>query len=158
LEAEGQTDIAAGVTGIVDEVLFREGDLVDSSTVLLKVDQKRFDLDVKVARATLEKIEAERLAAEHNYTIAGQAKKGATEEELTTRYGLLKSKEAEVAQSESMLAKALHWQKLSQVRARYPGQINSRKITVGMYVEEKTVIGTMADLSHVRLVGYVPET
>src|SRR5437763_11981540 len=29
LEAEGQTDIAAGVSGLVDEVSFREGDLVD---------------------------------------------------------------------------------------------------------------------------------
>src|SRR3954449_5283397 len=29
LEAEGQTDIAAGVSGVVDEVLFREGQYVD---------------------------------------------------------------------------------------------------------------------------------
>src|SRR5262245_62028509 len=49
LEAEGQTDIAAGVTGIVDEVLFREGDAVDADSVLIKVDQKRYRLDVEVA-------------------------------------------------------------------------------------------------------------
>src|SRR5262245_928005 len=47
LEAEGQTDIAAGVTGIVDEVLFREGDLVDTDTVLVKVDQRRYTALVK---------------------------------------------------------------------------------------------------------------
>src|SRR5262245_53190581 len=41
LEAEGQTDIAAGVTGIVDEVLFREGDFVEQGAVLIKIDQRR---------------------------------------------------------------------------------------------------------------------
>src|SRR5262249_51146761 len=37
LEAEAQTEIAAGVAGVVDEVLFREGDTVTPETVLLKV-------------------------------------------------------------------------------------------------------------------------
>src|SRR5205823_3157941 len=45
----------------------------------------------------------------------------------------------------------------SRVKAPYNGQINSRKITVGTYLEEKTVIGTMANTSRLRLVGYVPE-
>src|SRR4051794_34043377 len=39
LEAEAQTEIAAGVSGLVDEVLFREGDSVTPDTVLVKVDQ-----------------------------------------------------------------------------------------------------------------------
>jgi RND family efflux transporter MFP subunit len=46
---------------------------------------------------------------------------------------------------------------LSQVRAPYTGQINQRKVTRGTYLEDKTVIGTMADLSRLRLVGYIPE-
>src|SRR5262249_55105996 len=46
----------------------------------------------------------------------------------------------------------------SQVRAPYPGRINQRRITPGTYVEEKTVIATMADLTRIRLVGWVPET
>src|SRR5262249_57758160 len=45
----------------------------------------------------------------------------------------------------------------SQVRAPYTGQINQRKVTPGTYLEEKTVIGTIADLSKLRLVGYIPE-
>src|SRR5437899_1636427 len=35
LEAEGETGLAAGVTGIVDEVLFREGQEVDRNTLLV---------------------------------------------------------------------------------------------------------------------------
>src|SRR4051812_28984628 len=35
LDAEGQTDVAAGVSGIVEEVLFREGDWVVKDQTLL---------------------------------------------------------------------------------------------------------------------------
>src|SRR5262249_14461156 len=51
LEAEGQTDIAAGVSGVVDEVLFREGQWVSQDTILVKVDQKRYEAAAEVARA-----------------------------------------------------------------------------------------------------------
>jgi membrane fusion protein (multidrug efflux system)/multidrug efflux system membrane fusion protein len=158
LEAEGQTDIAAGVTGIVDEVLFREGDAVETDAVLVKVDQNRYRLDVEVARASLQRARAEREAAEAGFRIAQRAKQGVSEDEKTAKLGLWKAKEGEAALAENQLDRARHFLNLSQVRARYPGQINSRKVTVGMYVEEKTVIGTMADLSRLRLVGYVPET
>src|SRR4051794_34388693 len=51
LEAEGQTDLAAGVSGLVDEVSFREGDDVNPGTVLVKVDQRRYVAAAKVAEA-----------------------------------------------------------------------------------------------------------
>ena len=59
LEAEGQTDIAAGVSGVVDEVLFREGQYVDRDTILVKVDQRRYVTALDVAKAN----EARALAA-----------------------------------------------------------------------------------------------
>ena len=46
----------------------------------------------------------------------------------------------------------------SRVRAPYAGRINKRLITKGSYLEERTPIATIADLSRIRLVGYVPET
>src|SRR2546422_984125 len=50
LEAEGQTDIAAGVTGVVDEVLFREGDEVRAGDVLAVIDKKRYQADQDFAK------------------------------------------------------------------------------------------------------------
>src|SRR5207249_8255212 len=35
---------------------------------------------------------------------------------------------------------------------------NKRYVTKGSYLEERTPIATIADLSRIRLVGYVPET
>src|SRR5262245_25236357 len=43
LDAEGQTDIAAGVSGIVEEVLFREGDwVVKDQTLLARIEPKKY--------------------------------------------------------------------------------------------------------------------
>src|SRR5262249_1569285 len=52
---------------------------------------------------------------------------------------------------------AAHMLSRSNVRAPYTGQINKRMVTRGTHLEDKTVIGTMADLSKLRLVGYIPE-
>src|SRR5262245_22383419 len=43
LDAEGQTDIAAGVSGVVEEVLFREGDwVVKDETLLVRVEPRKY--------------------------------------------------------------------------------------------------------------------
>ena len=52
---------------------------------------------------------------------------------------------------------AAHNLRRSEVRAPYTGQINRRLVTRGMHVEDKSVIATMADLSRLRLVGFIPE-
>src|SRR5262249_25632127 len=57
----------------------------------------------------------------------------------------LAAAQKEVDAAKSMRDLAEHNLKRSQVRAPYTGQINQRKITRGTYLEEKTVIATMAD-------------
>src|SRR5262249_24659916 len=71
--------------------------------------------------------------------------------------------EIEAARKEVEAARALrdlaeHNFKRSQVVAPYSGLINKRLInTRGTYVEEKTVIATMANITRLRLVGFIPE-
>lgn len=186
LEAEGQTDIAAGVSGIVDEVLFREGDQVDTQTVLVKVDQRRYLSLVKAAEAAVERAEANVRRADANIKKAEanvrlwsdqarratQAGVGTSEEErskLTLGLGVAEAERdvsltergaavSELDTAKASLELARHNLHRSQVRAPYPGRINQRKVTPGSYLEERTLIGTIANLSRIRLVGYVPET
>jgi RND family efflux transporter MFP subunit len=69
----------------------------------------------------------------------------------------IEAAEKEVEAAQALLEIAEHnWQR-SQVRAPYTGQINQRRVTRGTHLEEKSVIATMADLSRLRLVGYIPE-
>jgi RND family efflux transporter MFP subunit len=158
LEAEGQTELAAGVTGIVDEVLFREGDYVDPNTVLVKVDQKRYVSAAKIAEANVLRAEKNLDLAVDQFERAFRSLQGSSEEDKAKARLNRGIAEAEILSARANLVMARNNLDRSQVRPPYAGRINQRKITPGMYLEEKTVIATVADLSRIRLVGYVPET
>ncbi len=158
LEAEGQTDIAAGVSGVVDEVYFREGDEVGPGTILVKIEQTRYESDEELARANVERAKANsELARDLAYRVE-RVGGGASEEERVKARSALRMAEAELRSSQAAWARANHNLERSRVRAPYAGRINKRMVTKGTYLEEKTAIATIADLSKIRLVGFVPET
>jgi multidrug efflux system membrane fusion protein len=200
LDAEGQTDVAAGVSGIVEEVLFREGDwVVKDETLLVRIEPKKYDAMLAQAEANLMRAEAnvkkmeasirkcdsgirdaeqfldlKRIMLE-NIRRAGRAAKTEERQEAQSmvevaaaRVGVAKSErdvckadmdasKKDVDAARAMRDLAAHNLDRSQVRAPYTGQINKRMVTRGSYVEDKTVFATMADLSRLRLVGYIPE-
>jgi RND family efflux transporter MFP subunit len=157
LEAEGQPDIAAGVSGIVDEVLFREGDEVTPETVLVKVDQVRYTSEEATARSNVERTQAALNLARDLSERAERAGRGVAEEEKVKLRGSVRVLEAELRGAQAALTKAQNNLTKSRVKAPYPGRINKRMVTRGSYLEDKTVIATMADLSQIRLAGFVPE-
>lgn len=157
LEAEGQTEIAAGVSGVVDEVLFREGQVVDQNTVLVKVDQRRYVTALDVAKANEVRAEAALGLSREMERFSRLAGVGSSAEDKVKMTGQARVAEAELVAARSARQLAEHNLYRSQVRAPYAGQINQRRITPGTFLEDKTVIATMADLSRLRLVGYIPE-
>ena len=160
IEPEARTDIAAGINGLVDEVLFREGDLVDPKyhQPLVLVDQRRYESQLRIAEAAEKKWIATVEIARDALVRAEGSGAGISPQEKKKAAEDLNAAEAELASIRSNLEIArLNLQK-SRVLPPYRGQIDSRKVTRGMYVEEKTVIATIADLSRLRLVGYVPES
>ena len=159
LEAEGQTDIAAGVSGIVDEVLpqFREGQWVERNTLLVKVDQERYAAALKLAQASEQRAQASLELARKLNEIAQGAREGVSREERTKTAKAVDVAEAELEVARASLRLAQKSFDRSQVRAPYAGQINQRRVTVGSFLEDGTVLGTMADLRRFRLVGWVPE-
>lgn len=158
LEAEAETNIAAGVAGIVDEVNFREGDDVTPASVLVRIDQRRYTTAAEAARANEKRAEAALALARDVASRAREARLAASEEELTRATLNLRAAEAEAQAATAARALAEHNLDRSQVRAPYSGRINKRLVTPGSYVDEKFVIATVADLSRLRLVGFVPET
>jgi RND family efflux transporter MFP subunit len=158
LEAEGQTDIAAGVAGVVDQVYFREGDEVRAGTLLVTVDQARYQADEELARANVERAKASMDLARDLNERAERAGRAVADEDRAKARGNLKIAEAEHLSSGAALARARHDLDRSRVRAPYAGRINKRLVTRGTYLEERTPIATVADLSRIRLVGWVPET
>lgn len=158
LEAEAQTEIAAGVSGVVDAVLFREGDVVTPETVLLKVDQKRYVAAAEVARSNVKRAEAAVALAKDLAQRAQQARGSISDEDRSKAVLGLRVAEAELQTAQATQALAEHNLEKSRVHPPYAGRINQRMVTPGTYVEEKTPIASIADLTRIRLVGWVPET
>src|SRR5262249_51904999 len=103
LEPEAATPISAGVTGLVDEILFREGQWVERGTLLAKVDQKRYEAAAEVARANVKRgIAAVALArdlAERNMS----ARAGISDEERSKTSLSLRVAEAELESARAAL-------------------------------------------------------
>lgn len=99
LEPDRHTSIAMGVAGVVDEVLFKEGDIVDPRRhVLVRIDQEKF-------RSTTALAEANELKARSNVALAQDladraerlvAKKSISEEEAMQKKLNLKVAKAEL--------------------------------------------------------------
>ncbi|MCS7044904.1 MAG: efflux RND transporter periplasmic adaptor subunit [Gemmataceae bacterium] len=158
LEAEGQTEIAAGVAGVVDEVFFREGDEVGPGTLLATVDQARYLAEDDLARANVERAKAQLDLMRDLNDRTERAGRAVSEDDRAKARGAVKIAEAEYLSAVAALTRARHNLERSRVRAPYSGRINKRLVTKGSYLEERTPIATIADLSRIRLVGWVPET
>jgi multidrug efflux system membrane fusion protein len=158
LEAEQVTDIAAGVSGIVDEVLFREGQIVTPDTVLVLIDQKRFTTQLDITKANELRAKAALDQAKDSARRAQEARGAITEEERTRTYLVQKTAEAELAGAEANRKLAEIQLDRSRVRPPYAGRVNLRKVTPGSYIEDKAAVATIADVTRLRLVGWVPES
>jgi RND family efflux transporter MFP subunit len=159
LEAEGVTDLAAGVKGVVDEVNFREGDLVDPTQKepLVKIDEKTYLAALHTAQANEQRALATLQLTRDRDMRARQAGVASSDQERREAQLNLLIAEADLQSARAALDLAKNNHARSQIRPPYSGRINKRMVTVGSYVEDKTVIATMADLRRMRLVGYVPE-
>jgi RND family efflux transporter MFP subunit len=158
LEAEGQVDIAAGVSGVVDRILFREGQWVDGDkTVLVEVDQEYYLQSLQQARDNESRARATLNLNQLLKANADVAGTGTSVEERQKLAGNIQISQADLSAATAARKLAEHKLHRSRVVAPYTGQINQRRVAKGTYIEEKTVIATMADLSRLRLVGYVPE-
>src|SRR5262245_31452475 len=96
LEPEGMTPISAGVAGLVDELLFREGQWVERGTLLAKVDPKRYDAAAEVARANEKRAVAAVALARDLAERAQSARTGVSDEERSKAVLSLRVVEAEL--------------------------------------------------------------
>jgi membrane fusion protein, multidrug efflux system len=159
LEAKQTTDIAAGVSGIVEEVLFEEGQIVDPSEKkpLIRIDQEKYQRAFEALEATEKRNQAmfER-AKDASKRAAGTV--GFSDAERRQTEETMNAAQADIFVAQANLKLAKHNLDRSRVPPPYRGQMNQKKITPGSYVKEETIIGTIADLSEIRVVGFVPET
>src|SRR5262249_17675879 len=149
-----------GVAGIVDEVLFREGDEVDPAQKkpLVKIDQRRYLAALTVAESNEKEAAAILNAARDGYRRATESGSAVAARPRKQAPEAMSAADAKLQAARGALDLARHNHARSLVMPPFKGRINTRTVTPGSYVEEKTIIATLADLSRIRLMGAVPET
>lgn len=142
-----EIQLTSRVQGVVDQVLFQEGDAVKEGQVLAEIDADRYRLLSDSARAALEKARAALEDAQ-----AGLARREAaraqnpgliTEEELSTWRTRVRSGQAEVQSAEASARLAEVNLRDARVRAPAAGVIQSRIVQTGQGVQSGTVMATL---------------
>lgn len=145
LEANEQIELRSEISGVVEQINFREGSKVSKGQVLFRVN----DLEL---RAQLAKIKtAEKLAAENERRAQLLLEKEAiSQEEYDVAQANLQSAKAESQLIAAQLAKAT-------VRAPFSGTIGLRYISEGTYVTPATSVAKLVNLDELKLTFSIPE-
>ena len=150
-----RVQVTARVAGVVDAVKFNEGDVVKDNQVLVAIDAARFSLAERQARAAVERAKIAVTDAE-----AGRARRTTADtsnpglipgEELETWTNKLAGAKADLNERNVARDRAALDQRDAYVRAPIAGEIESRQVVTGAYVQPGTVLATMVRRDPLRL-------
>jgi membrane fusion protein, multidrug efflux system len=153
LEAEELVQITAEVSGAVKEVLFHAGDRVSPDTVLARIDPDRYRLESQRAAANYRKAVADwkRAQADAERREALATDQLVAVEELNRARLEAERLEADAASSKASWEIAEQAERRSQVRAPRGGEISTRSVDTGQFVQVGNVLATLVDLKRLRL-------
>lgn len=135
-EAIERVDVRARVSGFVDKIHFKDGQLVKAGEPLFTIDKRPFEIAVESARAVVEQREAE-VALQQEEVARGQAlvrNRTVTERDFQRREANLKVAKAQLASAKAALKAGeldLEW---AQVTAPISGRISDRRVDIGALV------------------------
>ncbi len=153
LEPEELVQITAEVSGAAKEVTFQAGDRVTADKILARIDPERYRLQAEQAEATHRRAIADWKRAQSDLERRETLAKGqlvAVEELNRSRQETERlSADAAAAQAASKIAQQ-NLQR-SSVRAPRAGQINTRTIETGQFVQVGQLLATLLDPQRLRL-------
>jgi len=161
VEAFEKVQVTARVSGVVDRVLFSEGNYAKVDQVLVEIEPERYRLAVEAAQAAYEKAEASKADAEaglkRRETVINQTPGLIPGEELETWRTKVLLAASDVAQTKAALNQAKLNLHDAYVRAPFSGIIQTRTVQTGQYVETGTVLATLVRRDPLLLRFKVPE-
>ncbi len=151
--------INAKVNGIIEAISFEEGSTVKIGQELVRIDSAERKADLEAAKATITQEEAKRNELRTKLDRAQQLRRSGAGTEA-----LVDDLTAQVKTSDSAIQSALARERASQarmndvvIRAPFGGRVGIRQVSVGTYLDSKTSITTLDDISRVRLDFQIPE-
>lgn len=161
VEAFEQVQVTARIAGAVDKLDFAEGDRVKAGQVLVEIEPRRFQIAVESAQAALARTKAELAetqAALQRRLEANEKSPGLVKaEEIESRRARAAAQDAARAAAESQLHLAELNLRDAFVRAPIAGQIESRDVRTGQYVQPGTPVATLLRRDPLLVRFQVPE-
>jgi membrane fusion protein, multidrug efflux system len=132
-EAVATVEVRARVSGFIDSINFREGQIVKQGDLLFVVDQRPFKIAADQAKADLERAKAKLEIATSDVDRATPLVRNqtVTEREFDTRRSTQRDAQGAVGSAEAALKQTelnLEW---SEVRAPISGRISYRRVDAG---------------------------
>jgi RND family efflux transporter MFP subunit len=144
-QAVESVEVRPRASGYIDQVLFREGQLVKRDEVLFVIDRRPYQADYDRARAGLalasSQLELAKLEAERVKKLKDSG--AVSREELDQRLSVLSQQEAGVAAAKAALDSATLMLSFTRVVAPIEGRVSRAEVTRGNLVTGGNVGGTL---------------
>ena len=161
IEAFEIVQVTARVPGVLERVLFKEGDRVNAGQPLVEIEPERYTLAVRSAQAQLDKTTAElqvaQIGLERREELNRKNPDLVKQEEIDDWRTRVSTAKATQAQAEAALRTA----ELNLTDAHAPaplaGEIQTRNVQTGQYLQAGAVIATLVRRDPMMLRFAVPE-
>ena len=145
-EAVQRVEIRPRVSGYIDEILFRDGQLVKKGDLLLRIDPRPFQTTLDSAKAPLASAEAEqrrpRIELERGQELVESG--ALSVQVLDERLAASLRADAEIVIAEAAIRSAELNVEFTEVRAPFDGRISDRAVNIGaLVVENNSVVTTL---------------
>jgi multidrug efflux system membrane fusion protein len=161
IDAFEKVQVTARVAGVVDRVLFSEGNMAKLDQVLVEIEPERYRLAVEAAQAAYDKAQASLADAEaglkRREDVVKETPGLIPGEEIETWRTKVRVAVSEVAQTKSALDQAKLNLHDAYVRAPLSGIIQTRTVQTGQYIQVGTVMATLVRREPLLLRFKVPE-
>lgn len=134
--AVNSVEVRARVSGYLDSVDFKDGQLVKDGDLLFTIDKRPFQNAVAQARATLAAAQSNLAFTEADYTRGQQLvkEKTITDQTFEQRSQAFRNARAAVSGAEAQVRTAELDLEFTELRAPIPGRIGDRRVTPGNLV------------------------
>tara|TARA_R110000772_G_scaffold267933_1_gene393166 strand:+ start:12900 stop:14075 length:1176 start_codon:yes stop_codon:yes gene_type:complete len=151
-EATNRVEIRARVSGFMESIHFKDGDLVNKGDLLFVIDPRPFEAQLDVAKASLEAAKTRVNLAEREFKRAESLLKrnNISRETFDQRQAELETAKTTVLSAQAQIRIAKLNLEFTQVKAPISGRISDAKVDVGNLVEggsaQSTLLTTLVSI------------
>jgi len=147
------------ISGYVDTVLARPGDVVKRGQVIATLDCRNASASSKAVAMQARAIQTEQEAIAHESARVAELKEGgfASPNEIERHAADSASKQAQVMETEAKMQRATLEVNDCVLRAPFAGEIATRLVDPGAFVRPGTDVASVVDRNTVRVIAEVPE-